>query len=144
MKRAALVAVAVLCVFDALVIAADTGAKTLDDMTVKAFVAGDVDAIVALYAPDATVYPPGPPSVVKGSAAIRKVMADFLRSSRCGSSVRSIVRTKPLATCRSAGVSGFSWPFRRLEGTPSGWRLALLASPRRSAASGCTYRTTPR
>jgi ketosteroid isomerase-like protein len=78
MMRAALVAVAVFSVFDGLVLAADTGAKLLDDMTVKAFLAGDVDAIVAVYAPDATVYPPGPPSVAKGSVAIRKVMADFL------------------------------------------------------------------
>jgi uncharacterized protein (TIGR02246 family) len=43
----------------------------------KAFKANDVDAIMALYAPDAVLYPPGAMEQ-RGQAAIRQGFADFL------------------------------------------------------------------
>src|SRR5262245_38644493 len=49
----------------------EDGAKILDDAFSKAFLAGDVEALVALYAADAVLYPPG--GLVRiGRAEIRK------------------------------------------------------------------------
>ena len=51
-----------LCILTALlstpVFAADSGAKALDNAFVKGVTAGDIEAVVALYAADATLYPP--------------------------------------------------------------------------------------
>lgn len=48
--------------------------QTLDEAWMKAAKAGDVDAITALYAPDAVVYPPDAMEV-RGTDAIRKAWA---------------------------------------------------------------------
>jgi ketosteroid isomerase-like protein len=78
MRKSALTAV-LLLILQGDALAAENGAKLVDDTLVKAFLAGDVEAVMALYAPDATLYPPGAPTEAKGSAEIRTVMADFLR-----------------------------------------------------------------
>ena len=50
--------------------AAGPGAETLDDAWARAVKAGDVEALVALYAPDAVVFPPDA-MALKGRDAIR-------------------------------------------------------------------------
>jgi uncharacterized protein (TIGR02246 family) len=57
--------------------AADPGAQALDNAFVKAFKAGDIEAVVGLYASDATLYPPGE-MAAKGREAIRAVWGGFL------------------------------------------------------------------
>ena len=49
------------------------GAKVVDDAFTKAFIANDLAAIVALYAPDAKLYPPD--AVVATAAGIRESYA---------------------------------------------------------------------
>lgn len=93
---------------------AETGAKMLDDLTVKAFLAGDLEGLVALYAPDATVYPPGPPTEARGSAAIRKVMGDFMQQF----TVREFRIVD--ATYETAGDLSVGWGRWVLVGVPKG------------------------
>jgi len=57
--------------------AAEEGAKTLDDAWVKAMNANDLQAVVALYADNATMYPPEQAGA-KGKDAIRAVYAGML------------------------------------------------------------------
>jgi ketosteroid isomerase-like protein len=52
------------------------GAKVLDEAFTKAFLANDLSAIVALYAPDAKLYPPD--STVETGAGIRENFAGLL------------------------------------------------------------------
>jgi uncharacterized protein (TIGR02246 family) len=53
------------------------GAKTVDDAWIAAAKAGDVNALVALYAPDAVLYMPDSKEA-RGTAAIRKAYEDML------------------------------------------------------------------
>jgi uncharacterized protein (TIGR02246 family) len=53
----------------------EAGVRALDTEWAKAATAGNGDAIAALYAPDATLLPPGEP-MVKGEAA-KKYWVDF-------------------------------------------------------------------
>ena len=70
-----------LCILTALLstplFAADSGAQALDNAFVKAVKAGDIEAVLALYAPDAMLYPPGE-MAAKGRDAIRAVWGGFL------------------------------------------------------------------
>lgn len=70
-----------LCILTALlstpVFAANSGAQALDNAFVKGVKAGDIEAVVALYAPDAMLYPPGE-MAAKGRDAIRAVWGGFL------------------------------------------------------------------
>jgi uncharacterized protein (TIGR02246 family) len=52
------------------------GVKSLDEAWVAAAKKGDVEAIVALYAPDAVYYPPDA-FEARGTAAIRKAYTDW-------------------------------------------------------------------
>ena len=56
--------------------AADHGAQQVDQAWVKAVKANDVEAVMALYAPDAVAF--FPDGDFKGAPAIRKSWADFL------------------------------------------------------------------
>ena len=58
-------------------VAAETGAKALDDAWAKAMKANDVNAVVALYAPDAVLWMPDTPEA-RGEKAIRAVYAGML------------------------------------------------------------------
>jgi uncharacterized protein (TIGR02246 family) len=58
------------------VAAAEHGAETVDQAWVKAIKAQDVEALTALYAPDAVAY--FPDGEFKGKEAIRKSWTDFL------------------------------------------------------------------
>jgi ketosteroid isomerase-like protein len=53
------------------------GAQVADEALAKAFKANDVDAIMATYAPDAVLYPPGAMEQ-RGQAAIRAGFTQFL------------------------------------------------------------------
>ncbi|MGH9364571.1 MAG: YybH family protein [Thermoanaerobaculia bacterium] len=75
MKRALLLVAALLVPGGLL--AAEHGAKTVDDAWVKAMNANDLQAVVALYADDATMYPPDQ-AEAKGKEAIRAVYAGML------------------------------------------------------------------
>src|SRR5215218_9776264 len=59
------------------------GIKGVDDAWVAAAKRGDVEAIVALYAPDAVYYPPDA-FEVRGAAAIRKAYTDWFGGTRGG------------------------------------------------------------
>src|SRR5258706_11574757 len=61
--------------------AADSGAKALDNAFVKGVTAGNIEAVVALYAADATLYPPGE-MVAKGRDALRAVWGGFLSANK--------------------------------------------------------------
>jgi uncharacterized protein (TIGR02246 family) len=52
------------------------GVKAVDEAWMAAAKRGDVDAVVGLYAPDATYYPPDMKEI-RGTAAIRKSYADW-------------------------------------------------------------------
>jgi uncharacterized protein (TIGR02246 family) len=56
---------------------AQDGAKMVDDAWVKAAQAGDVEALVSLYAPDAVLYPPDAMEA-RGTAAIRAMYTGML------------------------------------------------------------------
>ena len=56
---------------------AEDGAKILDEAWTKAVEAGDTEAVVKLYAPDAVLYPPGEMEA-KGHDAIRAVWGGML------------------------------------------------------------------
>ncbi|HET8645361.1 MAG TPA: SgcJ/EcaC family oxidoreductase [Vicinamibacteria bacterium] len=53
------------------------GAQQVDEAVARAFEANDPDALVATYAPEGVLYPPGAMEQ-KGRAAIRQGFADFL------------------------------------------------------------------
>jgi uncharacterized protein (TIGR02246 family) len=59
-------------------LAAEDGVRVVDQAWAAAAKAGNVEAIVALYAPDATFYPVGGMDEVKGAAAIRKYYDQWL------------------------------------------------------------------
>lgn len=59
--------------------AQEDGAKIVDDAWVKAVKAGDVEAMVALYAPDAVMYPPDAKEA-RGAVAIRQAYTNMLSS----------------------------------------------------------------
>jgi uncharacterized protein (TIGR02246 family) len=80
MRTLIVAVIAVVLVFEGRTSAQD-GAKMLDDAWVKAAKAGDLEGLVALYAPDAVLYPPDMMEA-RGSAAIRKALADLLASGK--------------------------------------------------------------
>jgi uncharacterized protein (TIGR02246 family) len=65
--------------FSTTLFAAEDGAKSLDDAWVKAMNTNDLQAVVALYADDATFYPPDQ-AEAKGKDAIRAAYAGMLDS----------------------------------------------------------------
>jgi uncharacterized protein (TIGR02246 family) len=73
--------------------AQEQGAKIVDDAWVKAANAGDVDAIVALYAPDAVRYAPDAMEA-RGTAAIRsQYQAMFAANTVSNASVNCTYQT---------------------------------------------------
>lgn len=74
--RRALYAIAVLAGAVVPAYAAEHGAKILDDAFVRAFGANDLEATIALYAPEARVFPPD--AMEQRGKAIREGFAAFL------------------------------------------------------------------
>jgi uncharacterized protein (TIGR02246 family) len=88
--------------FSTPVFAEDSGAKALDNAFVKGVTAGDIEAVVALYAADATLYPPGE-MVAKGRDAIRTVWGGFL-------SANKVTECKLIETgYRTSGDTSIGW-----------------------------------
>ena len=109
-----------LCILIALlstpVFAADSGAKALDDAFVKGVTAGDIDAVVALYAADAVLYPPGE-MAAKGRDAIRAVWGGFLSANK-------------VTECRL-----FETGYRTVGDTSIGWgRFSMTFQPKAGGA----------
>ena len=79
MRRMILPVLAMACLlgFAAAVVTAEEGAKALDDAWMKAMKANDVNAVVALYAPDAVLWLPDAPEA-RGEKAIRATYAGML------------------------------------------------------------------
>jgi len=95
-----------LCILTALlstpVFAADSGAQSLDNAFVKGVKAGDIEAVVALYAPDAMLYPPGE-MAAKGRDAIRAVWGGFL-------SANTVTECRLFETgYRTSGETSIGW-----------------------------------
>ncbi len=95
-----------LCILTALLsaplFAADSGAQALDNAWVKGVKAGDIEAVVALYAPDAMLYPPGE-MAAKGRDAIRAVWGGFL-------SANTVTECKLYETgYRTSGDTSMGW-----------------------------------
>ena len=103
MKRPLLAGLCVLtALFSTPLIAADTGTQALDNAFVKGIKAGDIEAVVALYAADATLYPPGE-MVAKGRDAIRAVWGGFL-------SANTVTECKLFETgYKTSGDTAFGW-----------------------------------
>jgi uncharacterized protein (TIGR02246 family) len=57
------------------------GAQVADEALARAFKANDVEALVAVYAPDAVLFPPGA-MAQRGRDAIRRGLTDFLSQFR--------------------------------------------------------------
>jgi len=75
--------------------------EEIDQLFTKAFSAGDLEALVALYEPDAALVPQ-PGQIVTGRDAIRESLQGFL--SLCGEfslEVKSVVGTGNLALVRA-------------------------------------------
>jgi len=81
MKRLLLAGLCLTALLSTPVFAADSGAQALDNAFVKGVTAGDIEAVVALYAADATLYPPGE-MAAKGRDAIRAVWGGFLSANK--------------------------------------------------------------
>lgn len=103
MKRLVLAGLCILAaLFSAPVFAADSGAKALDNAFVKGVTSGDIEAVVALYAADATLYPPGE-MAAKGRDAIRAVWGGFL-------SANTVTECKLFETgYRTSGDTSIGW-----------------------------------
>ena len=75
--------------------------EEVDQLFVQAYAAGDLEALVALYEPDAALVPQ-PGQVASGRNAIREALQGFL--SLCGEfrlEVKDVVQTGDLALVRS-------------------------------------------
>jgi uncharacterized protein (TIGR02246 family) len=103
MKRPLLAGLCILtALFSTPLIAADSGAQALDNAFVKSVKAGDIEAVVALYAPDAILYPPGE-TAAKGRDAIRAVWGGFL-------SANTVTECKLFETgYRTSGDTSTGW-----------------------------------
>jgi uncharacterized protein (TIGR02246 family) len=71
MNKGQVVMIGICMLFGGLLVAADNGMNPAGEAFVKAFNANDLEAVVALYAPDAILYPPDS-MVAKGKDAIRE------------------------------------------------------------------------
>lgn len=81
---------------------AQEGLQTLDEAWVRAMKAGDLEAVVALYAADAVYYPPDTMEA-KGTAAIRENYGGLLAAFR----VREATLTP--SAYRTVGDVSFGW-----------------------------------
>lgn len=103
---------AVLAIIAAPARAQEQGAKIVDDAWVKAANAGDVEALVALYAPDAVLYTPDAMEA-RGTAAIRsQYQAMFSANTVSNASIN--------CTYQTVGDLSVGWGTATLTMTPKG------------------------
>lgn len=89
---------------------AQDGAKIVDDAWVKAANAGDVDALVALYAPDAVLYTPDSMEA-RGTAAIRAAYEGLVGANK-------ITNASITSTYQTSGDLSSGWGTATLTLTP--------------------------
>ena len=89
---------------------AQDGAKIVDDAWVKAATAGDVDALVALYAPDAVLYAPDSMEA-RGTAAIRAAYEGLVGAN-------TITNAAITSTYQTSGDLSSGWGTATLTLTP--------------------------
>jgi len=89
---------------------AQDGAKIVDDAWVKAATAGDVDALVALYAPDAVLYAPDSMEA-RGTAAIRAAYEGLVGANKITSAAIT-------STYQTSGDLSSGWGTATLTLTP--------------------------
>jgi uncharacterized protein (TIGR02246 family) len=87
-------------------------AQTLDEAWIKGAQAGDVEALVALYAPDAVLYTPGV-FEAKGTDAIRKELASLVGGF-------TITNMKIDGTYETHGDLSLGWGRWSMTATPKG------------------------
>ena len=90
--------------------AQEQGCKVLDDAWTKAANAGDVDALVALYAPDAVLYTPDAMEA-RGTAAIRASYTEMFTTN-------TVSNASINATYQTSGDLGTGWGTATLTLTP--------------------------
>jgi len=93
--------------------AGESPAKALDARFLKAFNANDLDAIVACYADDAVIYPPGE-FIARGRDAVRRSWQDFLSHNHLSNAKISD------ATYVDMGKTSVGWGIVEFTMTPAG------------------------
>jgi uncharacterized protein (TIGR02246 family) len=93
------------------VVAAEHGAQLVDQAWVKAMKANDLEATMALYAPDAVAY--FPDGDFKGKPAIRKSWTDFL-------AMFTVKDATSEGTYETAGDTSLGWGYWSLTVIPKG------------------------
>ena len=116
--------------------AQEQGCKVLDDASTTAANAGDVDALVALYAPDAVLYTPEAMEA-RGTAAIRTAYTEmFTTNTVSNASINSTYQTSgDLATGWGTATLTLT---PKVGGSPQIITVRVTAVGRRSTARGCT------
>ena len=93
------------------VVAGEHGAQFVDQAWVKAMKANDLEAIMALYAPDAVAY--FPDGDFKGKQAIRKSWTDFL-------AMFTVKDATSEGTYETTGDTSLGWGFWSMAVVPKG------------------------
>jgi uncharacterized protein (TIGR02246 family) len=106
----ALAALAIVAITVPSIRAQEQGCKVLDDAWAKAANAGDVEGLVALYAPDAVLYTPDAMEA-RGTAAIRAAYTEMFAANTVSNASIS-------ATYQTSGDLGTGWGTATLTMTP--------------------------
>ena len=127
MRILVVTALGVLGLLQAPLRAGQDGARVVDEAWISAVKAGNVDALAALYAPDATLYPAGVDEV-KGAAAIRKFYEQWL-------STITVTEASIVAAYDTVGDLSVGHGTATLTYSPKGGGSPLVASVRVTAAA---------
>lgn len=129
MKRISTVTVvAALFVIGCASISNDPGPAALDAAWMKAFKAGDLEGVMACYAPDAVDWEPGAPEA-KGTAAIRQGYRDFFAAN-------TVVDITDIGTqYRVAGNLAVAWGKSSMTYIPKATGKPVISTGRFSSAA---------
>ena len=126
MKRLSLVAAALFLAQSLL--AADPGIAAVDQAWIKAITANDLEAVIALYAPDAVMYPPDV-MTAKGKDAIRENYRGLLSAMTVQSAVLTDSHSETL------GDTSFGWGRFTLKMVPKAGGDPVLMEGRYTAVA---------
>jgi len=127
MRTLVLTSLALFALVQAPLGAAPEGVRIVDDAWIAAVKAGNVDALAALYAADATLYPAGTDEV-KGAAAIRRFYEQWL-------SDITVTEASIVATYDTVGDLSVGHGTATLTYSPKGGGSPLVTSVRVTAAA---------
>jgi uncharacterized protein (TIGR02246 family) len=127
MRVLVVTALAVLALLQVPLRADQDGARVVDDAWIAAVKAGNVDAVAALYTPDATLYPAGTDEV-KGAAAIHTFYEQWL-------STVTVTEASIVATYDTVGDLSVGHGTATLTYSPKGGGSPLVTSVRVTAAA---------